>query len=362
MQEEITIDNSIFGEVLNYIEDDNVTDIDWNGKDLWITNLVSGKYRSEKKLSAGFVDNLAIKLSNVMNVNFNNLNRVLEANTQDRRISIFHESAAGEKSLSIRKNPLFLRLKRESMIQTGYSDEKLLNLIENCVIAHCNIIVGGLPNAGKTELVKYLTTFIPNNEKAGVYEDTKEIHYRVINPNKDCVEVLVNENTFPYTRAIKAGLRHNIKWTILSEARDKEVLQLMNSLSSGANCLTTIHADNVRSIPDRMFNMLGECSVSDRYINNIYRYLDVGILVSCDSKYKRRIEQLCFYLRENHHNRIVQMYDNGKWNLDFQLSETIKTRFGKYGILDVFSRNKITEQNSNNRVADIIAKYAGEKI
>lgn len=343
-QQLLELDNSLFGELVEYIENDNITDIEWNGYDLWITDLKKGKYISEKKLTHEFIDNLAIKLSNMMNTGFNRLNPVLEANTLDRRISIFHESVAGEKSICIRKNPLFMRLKRQDMLQSGYCDEKILNLIENCVTAHFNIIVGGLPNAGKTELVKYLTTFIPANEKAGVYEDTKEIHYRIINPDKDCAEISVNETTFPYERAIKAGLRHNIRWTILSEARDKEVLQLMNNLSTGANCITTIHTDNVKSIPDRMFNMLGECSVSDRYINNIYRYLDVGILVAYDGDKNRQIEQVCFYSRENHKNAIVPIYEEGTVVDKIQLPESIRKQFEKYKIINIFDNHKEQER------------------
>lgn len=338
------LDHSMFDELSEFMINDSITDIDWNGYDLWITDFNKGKYLSEKKLSEDFIDNLAIKLSNTMNVSFNRQHQVLEANTLDRRISIFHESVAGKKSLCIRKNPLFLRLRREEMIGTGYCSENVLNLIENCVAAHFNVIVGGLPNAGKTELVKYLTTFIPANEKAGVYEDTKEIHYRFIHPEKDCIEICVNESTFPYDRAIKAGLRHNIKWTILSEARDKEVLQLMNNLSTGSNCLTTIHTDNVKSIPDRMFNMLGECSISDRYINNIYRYLDVGILVSCDNNKRRYIEQVCFFIRECHSNSIITVLDEGVLENNLRLPESILKKFKKYHIYDLFKNYKKQER------------------
>lgn len=338
------LDYSMFDELAEFINNDSITDIDWNGYDLWLTDFNKGKYLSEKKVTDEFIDNLAIKLSNTMNVSFNRQHQVLEANTTDRRISIFHESVAGKKSLCIRKNPMFLRLKRTQMIESGYCDENILNLIENCVIAHFNIIVGGLPNAGKTELVKYLTTFIPANEKAGIYEDTKEIHYRTIHPEKDCIEISVNETIFPYDKAIKAGLRHNIKWTILSEARDREVLQLMNNLSTGSNCLTTIHTDNVKSIPDRMFNMLGECSISDRYINNIYRYLDVGILVDCNDNRERHIVQTCFFVRECHTNSIISVLDEGVLASNLQLPESILHKFRKYQINDIFKNYKKQER------------------
>ncbi len=91
---------------------------------------------------------------------------------------------------------------------------------------------------------------------------------------KKCVEFFV-DSKFSYSQVIRAGLRHNIDWMLLSESRGAEVLDLMNSLSTGAYCMTTMHLDSVRSIPDRMYNMLGESNVTDRFVNSIYKYIDV---------------------------------------------------------------------------------------
>ena len=44
--------------------------------------------------------------------------------------------------------------------------------------------------------------------------------------------VFVDEK-FSYSQIIRAGLRHNIDWTLLSESRGPEVLDLLNSLSTG---------------------------------------------------------------------------------------------------------------------------------
>lgn len=120
-----------------------------------------------------------------MKVPFNRAYPILEANTEDLRISIWHESRCTKKSMAIRKIPTRLRFRHQDIVQAGYAPETLINLLENCVTAHCNIVIGGQPHAGKTELLKYLSTFIPANEKVGVYEDNQEIHYRKINPGKN---------------------------------------------------------------------------------------------------------------------------------------------------------------------------------
>ena len=227
----------LFREIEDLIQNEDVTDIEWDGYYLWVTDLKKGCYCHNIRLNEEYVDNLAIRLANIMKVPFNRAYPILEANTEDLRISIWHESRCTKKSMAIRKIPTRLRFRHQDIVQAGYAPETLINLLENCVTAHCNIVIGGQPHAGKTELLKYLSTFIPANEKVGVYEDNQEIHYRKINPGKKCAEFFVDEK-FSYSQIIRAGLRHNIDWTLLSESRGPEVLDLLNSLSTGASCMT----------------------------------------------------------------------------------------------------------------------------
>lgn len=326
-----------FDVLMPYIEDVNVTDIDWNGTDLWITDIKKGRYLSDIKLESSFIVNLYTKLSNIQNQNFNRHEPILETSFCNMRISIWHESLTRMCSLSIRDNPPFIRLaSREYILETNYCSSKMLNFLENCVKAHMNIVIGGLPEVGKTELLKYLTQFIPANEKAGVYEDNPEIHYRVINPGKDCVEVCLN-SVVDYERIISAGVRHNVKWTILSEAREGTAVEaLLNNLSSGVHCITTTHTDDMLTVPDRLFNMIGDTKASSRLINNVYRYLDVGILVTKDeTTQKREVSQICLYAREEGKNLHPLIYDYGT-EYDEAIPPSIRKQFNRYGIMNPF--------------------------
>ena len=331
----------LFSELSDEINNDNVTDIEWDGYNLWISDLTQGCYLSDRQLGDEYVENLSIRLANIMRVPFNRTYPVLEANTDEFRISIWHESRCAKKSIAIRKIPRRLRFGRAEILNTQYAPERIINLIENCVTGHCNCCIGGQPHAGKTELLKYLSTFIPYNEKVGVYEDNQEIHYRMINPCKKCTEFFVDDK-FQYSQIIKAGLRHNIDWVLLSESRGPEVIDLLNSLSTGAYCMTTMHLDNVRSIPDRMYNMLGEGNVTDRFINSIYKYIDIGILVECDKNEKRKITQVGFFTRENGVNRCTVIYENGEFT-DNKIPQQIEAKLKRYGIKEAYERRDNTK-------------------
>ncbi|MFR3808804.1 MAG: hypothetical protein ACLTX3_07610 [Lachnospiraceae bacterium] len=51
------------------------------------------------------------------------------------------------------------------MLEQGYFTKPILAFLKNCIKANMNLVFCGTPGAGKTELLKYLTQFIPMDEK-----------------------------------------------------------------------------------------------------------------------------------------------------------------------------------------------------
>ena len=77
--------------------------------------------------------------------------------------------------------------------------------------------------------------------------------------------------------------------------------------------------DDVRKIPDRMLNMAGSAREAQRFENDIYNFLDVGILISRKERkepgrigtVRRFIDQICFFSREGGKNRIDLVANDG---------------------------------------------------
>lgn len=328
-----------FGPLWKYIEDPEVTDIDFNGRTLWITNLRTGRYPANENLTDDFLIAFAHNMGNCVNKPFNNANKILEADTKDLRISILHDSIATTgMSICIRKAPPIVRNTISGMIRNGYCQKDILALLINCALTGMNFVVGGEPGSGKTEFVKFLMQFIPLEKRVITIEDSLEIHYRDINPGADAVELRVGED-FSYTDAIKASLRQNPKWLVLSEARSVEVTSLLEQWSTGVSGFTTIHLDDVRKLPDRIQNMMSDARDAERMENRIYRYVNVGILIRCvrqpDGKIRRYMDQLCFYSREQYENRIYMILEDGEL-LSEELPPAIVRRLGQAGIEDPF--------------------------
>lgn len=306
-----------FGELLPLIKDENITDINWNGFQLWVDDIYKGRYLSEIKISKEFVDTFSVRVSNVVSRTFNKYTPSLEAETEDLRVTVVHESVSHTgRAISIRKTPAIKRIDFFKSIADGdYCTEEVANLMSNAIKAKMNVIVCGLPGVGKTELVKFLTNYIFPQDRAITVEDTLEIHYKDINPGKDCLELKISDQ-FSYTDAIKASLRLLPQWVLLSEARSTEVQYLIESVSTGTKCITTLHSDDVRKIPDRVVNMIGDIGRTDLVENSVYNFFDVGILIDKkvrnDGRIHRWISQLCLFVREGKENRTVMLVDDGK--------------------------------------------------
>lgn len=305
-----------FGVFWKYIDDPNVTDIDYNGSSLWITDFENGRYQVEEEITEQFLSNFTHNISNCINKPFNHANKVLEADTKELRISIIHNSvAASGITICIRKSPCLVRNTIQTMLDGNYCSEDILQLLLNCVQAKMNFVFGGEPGSGKTECAKFFMQFIPKEDRVITIEDSLEIHYPEINPGADAVELRILPG-FTYTDAIKACLRQNPKWLVLSEARSVEVTSLLEQWSTGVNGFTTIHLDDLRKLPDRIQNMMNNVNDAARMENRIYRYVNVGVLIRCveleNGHLERYIEQLCFYSREKHENKIYMIVEDGE--------------------------------------------------
>lgn len=350
-----------FGPLWEFIEDPNITDIDYNGTEIWITNVMNERYQLEQRfvdtyITAPFVEQFTQRIANVVSRQFNKRNPELEAETSELRVTILHESVARSgRSISIRKTPPVIRITAENAIEEGFCEKEILALLINCVESHMNLTFCGMPGIGKTECVKFFSQFIPANERVITIEDTMEIRYSKTNPGKDCIELKVSEDTFGYAEAIKSSLRLNPKWIMLSEARSKEVKYLLESWSTGVRGMTTLHTDDVRNIPDRILNMLESRTDADRMENDVYQALDVGVLIRKGvdeyNRIGRYIDQVCFYIREQGKNRIEMVVFDGKQVLQ-KLPDSVMHSFIRAGIRNPFYNESLEEtlREAKNRL------------
>ena len=95
-----------FGPLYPYVCDDKITDIDYNGAAIWLTDCDNSRFKSELSLSDDFIEQFTQRVANTVSRPFHKHSPVLEAETGRLRITIVHESVAiSGRSICIRNAP-----------------------------------------------------------------------------------------------------------------------------------------------------------------------------------------------------------------------------------------------------------------
>ena len=306
-----------FGPLKSLLDDDDITDISYdNNGQIWIRSLTQGSIRVEVNgATPEFVEKLAFQCSNVMGTTFNNAKPFLDAESSELRLNFVHPSIATNGiAMVIRKTPAKIRLEKEKLLKDDYFTQDIHDILIKCVEGHCNIIVSGETGSGKTEFVKYLASHTKTNEKIITIEDTLELHLDKIFPQRDIVSMKTN-NVASYTDVLVTCMRQNPKWILLSEVRSAEaVTAVRNSISSGHNILSTIHADKASAIPYRLYSLMETDLDVNQFLSTIYRYIQLGVHIRAyyskeKGKFHREVDEVTeFYVDENNQPQSRTIY------------------------------------------------------
>ena len=149
---------------------------------------------------------------------------------------------------------------------------------------------------------------------------------------------------------------------MLSEARSTEVQYLIEGWSTGVNGMTTIHAGDVKDIPDRITNMIDKGLDATRIANNVYSYLNIGILVKKDDtegSTKRRIRQVGLFRHTEEKNECVIIMENGKFFKD-KIPGWFLDKMTRTGIINPFYSAELAERMKNERKGIFYGNYDAE--
>ena len=297
-----------FGPLRPLLDNDDITDISFdNNGQIWVRSLTQGSLRVEVQgLTPEFVEKLAFQCSNVMGTTFNNAKPFLDAESAELRLNFVHPSIATNGiAMVIRKTPAKIRLEKEKLLKDDYFTQDIHDILIKCVEGHCNIIVCGETGSGKTEFVKYLASHTRTEEKIITIEDTLELHLDRIFPQRDIVAMKTN-NVASYSDVLVTCMRQNPKWILLSEVRSAEAVSAVrNSISSGHNILSTIHADKASAIPYRLYSLMETDLDVNQFLTTIYRYIQLGVHIKAyyskeKGKFHREVDEVTeFYVDEN---------------------------------------------------------------
>lgn len=328
-----------------YFNDPNITDISFNGKKLYVQDNVKGRYAINEEIQPSDVEQYIKQITYQNNRQFNDEQPILDTEFPNLRINAIHKTIAPYgMTASWRSSKPTLKIKN---YDSKIAPRAVFSLLEACIKSDSNIIISGKTGSGKTELQKYLVGFIKDNEKIIIMEDTLDTHLKEIYPNKDILSWQINtklEKQILFDDLIKAGLRNNPDWIIISETRGSEAYSMLKSCLSGHNIITTIHSNDARSNVERIIHMCKEDYNLDQNLlgSMICDNFDIGIHLDHyidEFGVKRYISQIVEYVSYGN--------DGTKINPLFTRITNITKRAGRYFYDVNYKYGKMTKRLFN---------------
>ena len=118
-----------------------------------------------------------------------------------------------------------------------------------------NIIFAGGTASGKTTSMNAISMFIPPRSKLITIEDTRELSLHHDNwlsaVTRERLDAAADVTMYDLLRA---SLRHRPEYIIVGEVRGEEAITLCQAMNTGHTTLSTMHADSVQTVINRLEN------------------------------------------------------------------------------------------------------------
>lgn len=165
--------------------------------------------------------------------------------------------------LSIRlHNPDVFSL--EELEAKGFMSAQQLHLLNQAMRLGQSFLIAGSTGSGKTTLLRSMLR--QNQGRVIAIEDITEItgpgiiSLQTRNPNIE----LQGEITLE--RLVRESLRMRPDRIVIGEVRGRELLVMLQALNTGHRGATTIHANSLESVPERLMSIASDSEISERQL------------------------------------------------------------------------------------------------
>ena len=339
------------GVIEEILGDTSITDIGYNGSELVIeTNDNKVIYDTNFEITDDYIVRLVNKFANSNNKEFTSKNPIFDGRFENVRINAVHsENTAPESGTT-----MSLRVVRPKLVLTdrnfeGFAPMFMYDFFRASAISKQNMVISGTTGTGKTELHKLIASFIPFDDRILLIEDTPETFLKEMFPEKDIYSWVTSENV-GVTPLIKAGLRNNPDWIMVTETRGQEAYEMIQAVLSGHSIITSLHAVDARAIPSRFVNMakMGYELSEEALIDDIKRYFNFGIHIK-KVKYEghviRYLQEVVEFQPDGDKTIFKQRFLDGIFHFEtFELTDEFKYVMEESGIELDFPSNFKSER------------------
>lgn len=254
-----------YGIIDAIVRDENVEDISCDGPEMPI--FVYHKEYGSIRTNISFpttenLDSYIIRLAQISGKSISINSPILDSITRDgHRVQAVYGSEISS------RGPVFtLRLFRErpftpvDIIRSGTADPELMAYLWLLVEGLNSALIVGAPGAGKTSTLNSMLLFAPNNTKIFSIEETRELNI----PHENWVAAETRGKNSSAEQSgverldmfdlVSMAMRQRPTYIVVGEVRGKETYALFQAMATGHTTYSTIHADSMESLLNRLEN------------------------------------------------------------------------------------------------------------
>ena len=254
--------------IVNYIEssflqellkDDNITDISYNGSSIYYLHNLEGRKRSKIQISQIDAKDFIRQVANITEKQFSYQSPIIDVTAGKYRLNAVHNSIGRyEENQSITFSIRIASSKPRITDKSSFLTKELIALSRAIIACQIPIVIGGITGSGKTEFQKYLFTKMEPATRLVVIDNVLELSQSELTKDLDMNIWQADDKNISSSiqLLVKNALRSNPDWLIIAESRGGEMLEILNSVMTGHPVITTIHAQNVENMPNRIARMV----------------------------------------------------------------------------------------------------------
>lgn len=335
---------------------DSITDISYNGESIFFQDNVKGRLKFDKEISSKEAYEFIRQIANLTDSQFSVSSPILDISIDKYRINAIHYALARKNrsqaiNFSIRIGYLSLRIKDDD----SFIPKKAVSLIDLFIKNKQSIVIGGQTSSGKTELQKFILSRLSENTRIIILDNVEELETDDFLKNIDSQTwLLKNTASLTFDDLIKNALRNNPDWLIVSEARGKEMLSILNSAMSGHPTISTIHAKDASFIYRRMGRMCmlkNENLKFEEVLEDIYDHFKLVIYVSKEVNDLGLIYRHVDKIATNINNKYYELYSypSTYYPLPFELKMELKLSTKDFNNFNLLWQKQIYKGEQNEK-------------
>jgi flagellar protein FlaI len=255
----IVRDTLYLGKIEPLLHDHMIEEISCDGPNIpvYVWHRIYESLPTNIYFNAVELDNFVLRLASLSGKHISLSLPILDASLPDgSRINITYGTEITKKGSTFtirrfRSDPITI----VDLIKFGTITSELAAYLWYCIEKGVTMLIAGGTASGKTTLLNAIVSLIPPNNKVVSIEDTAELnllHENWIQSVSRQTFIGNTTNEITLFDLLRAALRQRPDIIIVGETRGREAYTLFQAMSTGHGGLSTIHADSIEGVINRL--------------------------------------------------------------------------------------------------------------